>query len=212
MLETTALTLLLKIAQQQTKETSTVLLAEEIGVSQQSVSRILAELATADLIRKRLLAKGLELTLTGKGRLALLALHSRLGTALGGNTQGLRGTVEKGLGEGKYYLSMSEYKHPFAQFLGREPYPGTLNLKVDADERTRFLAALTPTEIPGFVTKERTYGGVHIYPVRVGGRECGLIIPARTTHTLNKVEIVDSTHLRSTLHLKEGDVIIIERR
>lgn len=212
MLETIALKLLLKTAQQDT-ETSTVNLADEIGVSQQSVSRVLAELEHEQLIIKKPLSHGLNITLTAKGRLALSSLQERIAAALEQPTNNtLRGIVQSGLGEGKYYLSLDGYKRPLTKLLGGELYPGTLNVQVDETAKITFLANIPSIEIPKWNTKERTYGPVTYYPVRIVGYDCGLIMPMRTTHGPGKIELVATTNLRARFKLRDGDELIIERR
>ncbi len=210
MLETTALKILLAVAAQD-KETSTVQLAEETGISQQSVSRVLAELDKEGLVKKRQLSSGLHLELTGKGRLGLLNLLGKLNTAVkAAPAKRLTGTLERGLGEGKYYLSHTGYKRPLARLLGKEPFPGTLNLHVKPDERALFLAGMPYTEIDGFTTAQRTYGAVRFYKITMGDRDCGLLLPERTTYGPDKVEIVDTVDLRKTMQLTDGDEVTIE--
>ena len=212
MLETIALQLLLKAAETR-EETSTVLLAERIGVSQQSVSRVLVELEREGLVEKRPLTHGLRIGLTERGRLALQELQSRIGGALNTPaTTTLRGVVESGVGEGKYYLSLAGYRRPLAVLLGGEPFPGTFNVRADEEEKAHFLARLPRRELPGWQTKERTYGPVAFYPVRVAGHDCGLLMPLRTTHGPGKVELVATVSLRGLLTARDGDVIIIEAR
>jgi riboflavin kinase len=212
MLINTALALLLKVANLK-EETSTVTLAEEIGISQQSASRVLSELAKKELIRKRILARGLQLELTGKGRLELLTLQGKLNEALGnGGVTALKGIYTKGMGEGKYYVSLPEYSKPISKELGKEPFPGTLNLHVNPEERSLFLARIASTKISGFSTTRRTYGDVKFYPITIGGHDAGLLLPERTSYGPDKVEIVATLELRRALSIKEGDDVVIERR
>lgn len=212
MFETTALSLMLKVAKLR-EETSTVSLAENIGISQQSVSRVLSELAKQGFVRKQLLVHGLKLELTGKGRLELLNLQGRLNEALGnGGVTALHGIYTKGMGEGKYYVSLPEYQKPLRKFLGKDPFPGTLNLYVNPEERTLFLAGIEHTEIPGFSTHQRTYGAVRFYPIVIGGHEAGLLLPTRTSYGPDKVEIVATLELRRALSLQEGSEAVIEQK
>ena len=50
----------------------------------------------------------------------------------------LEGEVTSGLGKGKYYMSKQVYQEEFDDKLGFRPFPGTLNLKVDEEERKKF--------------------------------------------------------------------------
>ncbi|MCI4328530.1 MAG: DUF120 domain-containing protein, partial [Thermoplasmata archaeon] len=70
------------------------------------------------------------------------------------------GEVASGLGEGRYYLSQPGYMLQFAERLGYSPYPGTLNLRVGADDRARLDAARhwKGIRIDGFEAGGRTFG------------------------------------------------------
>lgn len=211
MLTNTALSLLLAAAED-LEDTSTVEIAEKAGVSQQSVSRVLTELAEEGLVRKEPLSRGLHISITPKGRMQLINLRARIEQALEEDLQSLTGTVQKGLGEGRYYLSVDGYKESLKELLGDEPYPGTLNVKVDPTQRERFLGSIKETVIKGFETGERSYGPVKFYPCRVGSRECGILIPIRTNHGPDLIEIVDTEHLRSYLHLHDNMQITVQKR
>ncbi len=211
MFENTALKLLLEAAKRP-YGTSTVQLAEEVDVSQQSVSRVLQELEREGHIKRLQLTTGLSLELTGKGRLAHLTHQGKIAKAVDQQQdRKLHGVLERGLGEGKYYVSLSHYKDHIRKLLGAEPYPGTLNLHVKPEERALFLAGIDPVEIPGYQTKERTYGAVRYYPVKVGDRHCGLLLPTRTTYGPDKVELVDTVELRIALCSTDGDEVVVEQ-
>ena len=42
----------------------------------------------------------------------------------------LNGTVQSGLGEGAYYMSLRPYTDQFLEILGFSPFPGTLNVQL----------------------------------------------------------------------------------
>jgi len=191
--------------------TTTVDLAEATSVSQQSVSRLLIDLAAEGLIIKKPLVHGLELRLTSKGLNVIASLAARLEHALGKGGR-LTGKVETGIGEGKYYLSMEQYKEKLAVLLGASPYPGTLNVRVEETEKETFLARLPLFEVPGFEDGQRTYGPIHFYPVSVAGHDCGIVVPVRTSHGQGLVELVAPFNFRKTLGLSEGHEVAIEAR
>lgn len=211
MFENTTLKLLLEAAKRP-RGTSTVQLAEKVDVSQQSVSRVLQELEREGYIKRLQLTTGLSLELTGKGRLTLLTLQGKIAKAIDQQqSRTLHGVLERGLGEGKYYVSLGHYKDHIHKLLGAEPYPGTLNLHVKPEERALFLSGIVPIEIPGYQSKERTYGTVRYYPIKVGNRHCGLLLPTRTTYGPDKVELVDTVELRTALGCTDGDEVVVEQ-
>ncbi len=194
------------------EETTTTAIARRIGLSQQSVSRVLASLAGEGLVEKRFGRRGLCVCLTAEGWRALADAEQRLRGALDREAAVLPGIVETGLGEGRYYVSQAGYREHFTRLLGAEAFPGTLNLRVDPLARERFLVTLPLTLIPGFRARGRSYGAVEYYPVRVRGHDCGLIMPRRRVNGHPKVELISPRELRQAFQLADGDELVIERR
>jgi riboflavin kinase, archaea type len=210
------ISLLLFIAQQAglhgVLHSSTAAIAHNVGISQQSVSRKLRELETEQLINRQALANGVHVSLSARGKKALHAHFSDLQTVFGTPSPSpapLKGTVQTGLGEGRYYLGFSQYTNQFEKIFGFSPYPGTLNLEVNEQERESFLAGLHPHSIDGFSTPERTFGGLTAYKITIKKLPACLIIPDRSNHPKNLVEVVAAPHLRSKLSLKDGSSICL---
>lgn len=178
--------------------TTRAMLRDQWGVAQ--TNRILHELIREGLVRE---TADNCFEVTPKGRLALRKVEAP-------REKVLFGKVARGLGEGKYYVSLGHYKRHLTRLLGVEPFEGTLNLAVHPADRTRFLERLSCTLIPGFATKQRTYGSVQFYAVTVAGRACGLLLPTRATYGPEKVELVAPVNLRREFNLRDGDVVVVE--
>src|SRR3989338_7848172 len=95
-----------------TLTSSTVQLAADIDISQQTVSRKLQELDEEGSIKKQTTPTGVTLHLTEKGKGKLRTLHGELQQILSQQTS-LTGIVKDGLGEGKFYMSQEQYKRQF---------------------------------------------------------------------------------------------------
>ncbi len=124
----------------------------------------------------------------------------------------LVGYVTSGLGEGAFYLSLEGYRRGFEKNLGFSPYLGTLNIKLEPESiyRRRYLDALPGIYIPGFSNGFRTYGGVKAFRARVGDVEAAVIIPERTHHSIDVIEVIAPVKLREVLNLKDGDRLDVE--
>ncbi len=182
-------------------------LASMLNTSPQSVLRLIRDLERDGLISRETSSRKTRLGLTEKGLEYLERLHERLEKAL---YQGLiLGEVVSGLGEGSYYVRL--YKGRIKEYLGFEPFPGTLNIRV-LFPKTVFdaLAEVRPILIPGFVKDGRTFGDVKAYPVSVEGVEGAIVVPSRTVHPPKIAEIVAPVNLRETLGLKDGSRIRIK--
>lgn len=114
----------------------------------------------------------------------------------------LRGRVVSGFGEGAKYVEL--YKGRFREYLGIDPYPGTLN--VELIERAPQLplnkAIVIPPPHPGFVE-------VYAYRALLGGLEVYVVKPAKTRHPPSIVEVVSSYYLREKLKLRDGSLVEI---
>jgi len=187
---------------------STSSIAEFTGYSQQSISRKLREMEADGIILRKPSTSGIEIMFTEKGRKELESLYLELSDLfLIKKKKELQGKVIDGLGEGKYYTQIPQYKSQFKELFGIDLYPGTLNLSVDSDERSAFLST-TPLRVNGFQDKDRTFGGIDCWQVKLNGSEYAVaIIPHRTNHPKNVIEVVSSFNLRKKLNLKNNSVV-----
>lgn len=186
---------------------STSRIANDLNVSQQTISRKLREMENLELIKRDVSPNGLSVSIVGKGRALLKKNYLELKLIFKEKKLMLKGIVEKGIGEGKYYMSMKQYQQQFKSKLGFDAYPGTLNLKVNKVEAMTFLSNIEPIIIDGFSTKSRTYGSLSCYKIKVNDINGAIIIPKRTRHEEEILEIIASIYLREKLNLKDGDVL-----
>ena len=121
----------------------------------------------------------------------------------------LRGKVVSGDGEGKYYLSLEGYKRQVEEKLGFTPFPGTLNVLLDPEsvEKKATLMLRKPIILRGFVQNGKKFGEVLAFPARVGGLEGALIIPLKTHHPPEIIEVISPYELRKALGLKNGSEV-----
>ena len=192
---------------QGTARSSTTRLARVLHCSQQTVSRQLRELEARSLLLRRASPLGVELSLSPQGQRLLQGVYTELCQSLqaSGNPCTLSGTVETGLMEGAYYLSLPPYQRQLSEKLGFPPFKGTLNLHVNETDLHAFLAQAKPLHVEGFQSEERSFGGLKAYRVLVNGKiPAALIHPDRTTHK-NVAEVIAEKKLRDQLGLKDGD-------
>jgi riboflavin kinase len=212
---------LIKLAEmgsyKRTAKISTEYLAEKLGISQQSASRHLIELEHKGWIEKTTTPEGSLIKIEEAGSKELRKLYTNLRfivEAAYPPSVTLEGTVFTGLGEGAYYTQKEHYRKQFAEKLGFDPYPGTLNIKLntDYDLKTRAeLEAYPAVEIEGFQNENRTFGTVKCYPAKIGNKIKGALISALRGHYDNSVlEIIAPVNLRKNLNLKDGNKVKVE--
>lgn len=187
----------------------TTQLAKDLQTSQQSGSRKLQELENKNLITRNPAKDGFEVSLSDEGRKYLSTLKGSLHIIFSGNPT-LEGKIITGLGEGRFYTNKEQYEKQFVEKIGIKPYPGTLNLQVDPKEANEFLAGKEEINIEGFTTKDRTYGELSAYKINLSGHKATLVLPARSSHPKNTVEIIADFSIREKLNLKDEDMVILK--
>jgi len=176
-------------------------LAEYLGTSPQSILRDLKKLQKLGFLSR----EG-SVRITMRGLRFLSELHNEIGRVIYGGF--IVGEVVSGIGEGAYYVKI--YAERFMEYLGFDPYPGTLNVRL-IFPKTVFDAVcdVKPVLIPGFVRNDRTFGDVKAYPVSVAGVRGAIVVPARTLHPPRIAEVIAPVCLREKLGLRDGDIVEI---
>ena len=213
--------MILKLAEmgayRRTAKVSTEYLARKLGISQQTASRYLIELERKGWIQRKVTPDGSLIKIEETGAVELQKLYSNLKLVMEKSyppSVTLEGTVFTGLGEGAYYISKPDYKKQIFKKLGFEPYPGTLNVKLntDYDIKTRQdLEAYPAIEVTGFQNEDRSFGLVKCYPAIIGGKIKGALVTATRSHyDASVLEIIAPSCLRKQLGLKDGNKVKVE--
>jgi riboflavin kinase, archaea type len=191
-------------------------LAERLGASNQTASRRLQRLESADLLERDTVSDGQWVAITDDGERALHAEYEDYRRIFETDSAvELEGTVTSGMGEGRHYISLAGYKQQFEDRLGYEPFPGTLNveLREESVRRRSAIGSLEPIPIDGWEGEDRTYGPAVCHPATVetaeGARYEGahVIAPERTHHDDDQLEVIAPEKLRETLDLDDADAI-----
>ncbi len=187
-------------------------LAQFMGISQQSASRFILNLLNGGYIQRQMNGRKQEVSITEKGMNLLAKEYSDLAILLEKPVKmKLQGTVQSGLGEGRYYISRKGYIVQFQEKLGFIPYLGTLNLRIKpgSELALRKLRSMDGIHIDGFTTEDRTYGPVKIFLGNISGIECGIIFPERSVYS-DVMEIISTEYLREKLGIEDGSEVIVE--
>jgi riboflavin kinase, archaea type len=187
-------------------------LSKELAMSQQSVSRKLVELEDKGLISRSSSVDGIKIKLSDEGIGELKSVYSILNSMFGRQAKPctLSGIIISGLGEGRFYTQLPGYNRQFIEKLGIDPYPGTLNIKVDENDKSSFTLCRTHKVVDGFLTKDRTYGAIKCYPATMSGVKVAGLFPDRTIHRTGIVEIISNKYLRKALKLKDGEGVVVK--
>jgi len=191
----------------------TVDLGKEIKIPQQTASRLLIKLTKDGLITRFNGIRGYIVQITPKGRNLLQDLNFNLNKIFKKNKEiTIKGKVVDGIKDGKYYLSLNEYKENIEKKLGFKPYPGTLNIKLtdieDIETKER-LQRMNGIEVEGFKKEGRIFGSIKCFRCKVDGIEAIITIPERSHYGSEILELISPFELRKKMKLKNGDEIFV---
>jgi len=189
-------------------------LASALGISPQTASRRLIALERQQFVVRSMKPDGQYVAITRAGEQTLRREYADYVRIFDPERRQyvLTGTVISGLGEGRYYMSLPHYKEQFSGSLGFEPFPGTLNIRLDAAsvQVRKHLDHAGWIDIPGFTADERTFGGARVLPCRIRGEVCAIVEPSRTHYPEDIIEVIAGHELRKTLNLNDNDTIEVE--
>ena len=120
------------------------------------------------------------------------------------------GKVFSGMGKGRYYVGHPEYQRRFKECLGYEPYPGTLNIKLEDEGTIRELNELRSkdgVEIKGFVLGGESFSALACYGGELRGERITLLFIDVTYYNETVAELISPSYLRGKLGLRDGDLV-----
>ena len=186
--------------------------ASYIDSSPQTAARRLKSLEDEKLISRQILHNGQLISLTKNGLESLQKELNDYREIFSGNgaVKILSGKVITGLGEGQYYISLEGYRTQFREKLGFDPYPGTLNVKLDPlsiELRKRISANI---KISGFTDQNRTFGSGTCFNVKISDIKGAVITPERTHYPEDIIEVIAPVNLRQHLNVRDGSTVAVE--
>ena len=191
---------------------SSTALAEMLDISQQSASRKLIELENSNYIDRKLAQGGQIVGIKSSGITALKKEFTEYQLIFGNlDKVKINGILEKGLGEGGYYISKEGYMKQFKKILSWAPYKGTFNIRLDESQvpKVEAIKAAEGILIEGFEQEGRSFGKAWIFKCTLKGNgnliEKAAIIAPKRTHYKNVVELISPHFIREKLNANDGD-------
>ena len=189
----------------------------DLKISQQSANRLLKQAEDLGLITRRITKGGQEIEFTPSAIRQIRQCNvdlTKILTSEEPRAISIEGKVVSGLGDGEYYVSV--YSSLFKDYIGWDPHPGTLNIKLathdDVSKSEEVFRSLPSHIFEEFRTRGRVFGEVLVWKaelyVRDSKEDVLLVRPTRTHHN-NMLEIVAKEKIRDKYTLIDDEPIVI---
>lgn len=123
----------------------------------------------------------------------------------------IKGRVKKGEGKAEFFVQIAWVQQQCKKKFGFQPYPGTLNIKVD-NETIHRLDQLPPEQWDNLTPPDDTFCASSVLPVLIKGTPALIIRPEKdaNVHKKNVLEILSPLCLRKVYDLKDQCTIELE--
>lgn len=113
------------------------------------------------------------------------------------------GTIHTGKGCGRFFVEMPWVMRQLKQITGFQPYPGTLNLRLNT-ESTKQRTLLTPRN-GALVKPENGYLPGYLYKAKMFDTDCYVVVPDVPDYPKDLLEVIAAQNLRNQFSIKDGD-------
>lgn len=120
----------------------------------------------------------------------------------------LLGRVFTGRCEGRKYVKLSWVKQQIMEKLGFDPYPGTLNLRLDEKNIKR--RGLLEKDAKLRLCHSEGYCTGLLFKASIDSVACGVVIPQVENYPDDVLEVVASVNLRQKLGLQDRDSVEVK--
>lgn len=116
----------------------------------------------------------------------------------------IKGKILSGVGQGVHFTQLDWVKSQFKEKLGFDPYPGTINLKLDKKDEKMYHDILKAGGIE-IVPPTSEFCLSKSYPVSLGKIKAAIILPCVRDYPKDIVEIMAPVKIKEKLKVKDGD-------
>jgi riboflavin kinase len=122
----------------------------------------------------------------------------------------VKGRVVSGKGSGRGFTELEWAKKQFVRALGFEPFPGTLNARLEETTNLDILEQGQCRAITIEPPDKNYHEGLVLQTFVNGVVRVAIVIPQIPNYDPHLVEIIAPVNLRRVLNLKDGDTITLE--
>ena len=120
------------------------------------------------------------------------------------------GKIVSGEKKGAFFTQLDWVQNQCQEKLGFKPFPGTLNLEIEAAKIPHVEALLNRNGIE-LVPPDPNFCAGHVYPVSIMGVTGAIVAPAEDVrvHGKNIIELIAPTCLKDAMDVDDGDEIML---
>ena len=120
------------------------------------------------------------------------------------------GKVESGQDRGRHFMALPWVQEQVQDLLGFEPYPGTLNLRIDETFVQEYHEYLEVRKLDIIKPANNSYyPGVVARATLNETVEGAIVLPLIPEYPMDLVEIISSVFLRDALAIGDGDIVSV---
>jgi riboflavin kinase len=119
----------------------------------------------------------------------------------------VKGRVFTGRGEGRKYVELEWVKQQVKEKLGFDPYPGTLNLRLNEENVKHRVLLERGAELR--LCHSQGYCTGLMFKAALDGMACGVVIPQVEDYPDDVLEVVASVNLKQKLRLRDDDLATV---
>jgi phosphoglycolate phosphatase len=126
-------------------------------------------------------------------------------------TSEICGNLVSGLGKGALFTDLDWAKSQFIEKLGIDPFPGTLNLRLNDNRIKTEWQSLQETESYTIHASDPDSCDARCYPVFINEQYAGaIVVPLIENYPEDQLEIIAPISLRENLSIEDGDLVKLE--
>lgn len=122
----------------------------------------------------------------------------------------IKGVIQSGAGKGAYFTQVDWVVKQCKSMLGMTPFPGTLNVQVQAEDSSKLSEFLLQTDFE-LIPDDPTFCAARVKKVNVNGVPAAVVLPGEDVriHNNRTIELIASCSLKERLGLEDGDAVTI---
>jgi len=128
----------------------------------------------------------------------------------GKDNKSLTGKIVSGVKQGAFFTQLDWFQMQCRDKLGFEPFAGTLNLEISADDVSVVESFEREAEIE-FIPPDSAFCSGKAFPVLVEGIRAAVVIPAEEVRVHGKdiIEVISDQRLKDVLNVDDGDSVTL---